>query len=115
MQLGKNPLFRSICQNTHAGSSQELGGVALQRCCLTAARALLLMDPNLEPCYISIYSASLQTQLYDSMAVDVGESNRDHTIVAACIVLPITTLIFISLRIWSRVLLTHSVGWDDCR
>lgn len=49
------------------------------------------------------------------MAVDVGESHRAHTIVTACVVLPVLTLVFIVLRIWSRLFVLHSLGWDDCK
>ena len=49
------------------------------------------------------------------MAVDIGDSSRAHTIVRACVVLPVLTFVFIVLRIWSRVFVLHSLGWDDCK
>lgn len=51
----------------------------------------------------------------DEMAVDVGESSRAHTVVAACIVLPVITLVFILLRLYSRIFIVRSLGWDDCK
>ena len=49
------------------------------------------------------------------MAVDVGESSRAHTVVAAAVVLPVITLIFILLRLYSRIFIVRSLGWDDCK
>ncbi len=49
------------------------------------------------------------------MAVIVGDSSRDHIIWATCIVLPILTIFLIALRIWLRVFVLHSLGWDDCK
>ena len=68
------------------------------------------------PFFISVRSIKWQGfQKAIEMAVDVGGNSRAHTIVTACIVIPIITLIFILLRMWSRLFLVHAgVGLDDC-
>ena len=48
------------------------------------------------------------------MPVDVGESSRAHVIVATCVVVPTLTTVFIALRLWIRVFVLRSLGWDDC-
>ena len=40
-------------------------------------------------------------------------SSRAHDIIIACVVGPIVSTIIVSIRIWTRVVVTHNLGWDD--
>ena len=57
--------------------------------------------PNVLPCELR-------------MTVEIGASSRDSIIVAACVVLPTISTIFILLRILLRIYVLRSLGWDDC-
>ena len=49
------------------------------------------------------------------MAINTNPSTLQHTIVVVCIVAPICSSLFAAIRVWTRVFIVHSVGWDDCR
>lgn len=40
-------------------------------------------------------------------------SSRAHDIIVACIVGPIVATIIVGIRVWTRVVVTHNLGWDD--
>ncbi|KAI9661548.1 MAG: hypothetical protein M1829_006239 [Trizodia sp. TS-e1964] len=40
---------------------------------------------------------------------------RDSTMIAVNLVCLILAVAFVSLRIFTRVMITHAIGWDDCR
>ena len=48
------------------------------------------------------------------MEVNHRDSNYAHAFVVTSIVAPVITVVFVSLRVWTRVFVTHSLGWDDC-
>lgn len=47
------------------------------------------------------------------MEVNHRDSGYARAFVVTSIVSPIFTLVFVSLRVWTRVLVTRSLGWDD--
>ena len=50
------------------------------------------------------------------MAVDTDPSTQQHAIVIVCIVAPTICTLFVAMRIWTRICVSHStIGWDDCR
>ena len=49
------------------------------------------------------------------MVVNSDPSSQQHAIVVIAIVSPIVSSLFMSLRVWTRAFITHSVGWDDCK
>lgn len=46
--------------------------------------------------------------------MNLHETSRAHAILVTCIVAPIVTSLFVLLRVWTRVYVVRSVGWDDC-
>jgi len=36
-----------------------------------------------------------------------------HNIVIACVIGPIIASIFVAIRVWTRTVVTHNIGWDD--
>ena len=49
------------------------------------------------------------------MVVDTDPSTQQHAIVVVCIVAPIICTLFVAMRIWTRIFVSHSIiGWDDC-
>ena len=50
------------------------------------------------------------------MAIDIDPSTQQHAIVVVCIVAPTICTLFVAMRIWTRIFVSHSViGWDDCK
>ena len=49
------------------------------------------------------------------MVINTDPSTQQQTIVIVCIVSPVVSSLFVAIRIWTRTLVTHSVGWDDCK
>ena len=49
------------------------------------------------------------------MVVNTNPSTQQHTIVVVCIAAPIFSTLFTAIRIWTRIFITHSPGWDDCK
>lgn len=49
------------------------------------------------------------------MAIDTDPSTQQHAIVIVSIVAPIVTTLFVAIRLWTRTIVTHSVGYDDCK
>lgn len=39
--------------------------------------------------------------------------SRAHDIIVACIIGPIVSTIIVGIRVWTRVFVTHNLGWDD--
>ena len=39
--------------------------------------------------------------------------SRAGAINIACITFPMITSVFVVMRIWTRVMITHNLGWDD--
>lgn len=39
--------------------------------------------------------------------------SRAHDIIIACIVGPIVATIIVGIRVWTRIAVTHNLGWDD--
>ena len=49
------------------------------------------------------------------MVVDTDPSTQQHAIVVVCIVAPTICTLFVAMRIWTRIFVSHSIiGWDDC-
>lgn len=50
------------------------------------------------------------------MVVDTDPSTQQHAIVVVCIVAPTICTLFVAMRIWTRIFVSHSIiGWDDCK
>ena len=50
------------------------------------------------------------------MAIDTDPSTQQHAIVVVCIVAPTICTLFVAMRIWTRIFVSHSIiGWDDCK
>ena len=50
------------------------------------------------------------------MVVNTDPSNQQHAIVVVCIVAPTICTLFVAMRIWTRIFVSHSIiGCDDCR
>lgn len=49
------------------------------------------------------------------MVINTDPSSQQHAIVIVCIVSPIVTSLFVAIRIWTRIFVTTSMGWDDCK
>ena len=49
------------------------------------------------------------------MVINTNPSTQQHTIVLVCIVAPIFSTLFAAIRIWTRIFIVHSIGWDDCK
>ena len=49
------------------------------------------------------------------MVINTDPSSQQHAIVIVCIVSPIVTSLFVAIRIWTRIFVTNSIGWDDCK
>ena len=49
------------------------------------------------------------------MVVNADPSTEQHTIVIVCIVSSIASTISVLIRLWTNILVTHSVGWNDCK
>ena len=56
-----------------------------------------------------------QDKFSQAMVINTDPSTQQHTIVVVCIVAPICSSLFTVIRVWTRVFIVHSVGWDDCR
>ena len=39
--------------------------------------------------------------------------SRAHEIIVTCIVCPVVAAIFVSIRVWTRIVVTRNLGWDD--
>ena len=49
------------------------------------------------------------------MVVNTDPSTQQHAIVVVCIVAPIICTLFVAMRIWTRIFVSHSIiNWDDC-
>ena len=49
------------------------------------------------------------------MVVNTNPSTQQHTIVVVCIAAPIFSTLFTTIRVWTRIFITDSIGWDDCK
>ena len=49
------------------------------------------------------------------MVINTNPSTQQHTIVVVCIAAPVFSSLFAAIRIWTRMFITHSIGWDDCK
>lgn len=49
------------------------------------------------------------------MFINTNPSTQQHTIVVVSIVAPIFAGLFTAIRVWTRIFITHSIGWDDCK
>lgn len=47
------------------------------------------------------------------MVINTNPSTQQHTIVVVCIVAPVFSSLFTAIRVWTRIFILHSVGWDD--
>ena len=51
-----------------------------------------------------------------TMVVNTDPSNQQHAIVVVCIVAPTICTLFVAMRIWTRIFVSHSIiGRDDCK
>ena len=48
------------------------------------------------------------------MELNHRDTSRAHAIVVTSIAAPIIAFLFVLLRVWTRVFVSRSVGWDDC-
>ena len=48
------------------------------------------------------------------MVVNTDPSSQQHAIVVTAIVCPIISGLFVLIRMWTRTLITRTVGWNDC-
>ena len=50
------------------------------------------------------------------MVVNTDPSTQQYAIVVVCIVAPTICTLFVAMRIWTRIFVSHSmIGWDDCK
>lgn len=67
-----------------------------------------------------VFSSFLGTLVWytshlSTMVVNTDPSTQQHAIVVVCIVAPIICTLFVAMRIWTRIFVSHSIiGWDDC-
>ena len=60
-------------------------------------------------------SLSRYTPQPSTMVVNTDPSTQQHAIVVVCIVAPIICTLFVAMRIWTRIFVSHSIiGGDDC-
>lgn len=49
------------------------------------------------------------------MAVKTDESSHARVVITACMVVPVTSLVFLALRLWTKIFVSRAVGRDDCK
>ena len=49
------------------------------------------------------------------MVLGVNSPSQQPAIVATCIVSPIISSFFVTVRLWTRASITRNLSWDDCR
>ena len=50
-----------------------------------------------------------------AMVINANPSTQQHTIVLVCIVAPVFSSLFAAIRVWTRIFILRSIGWDDCK
>ena len=62
---------------------------------------------------LSIYQPLLLC--HTRMAINTDSSSRQYAVLLTCIITPIVSSLFVAVRIWTRVFISGSLGWDDRR
>ena len=60
------------------------------------------------------FATRRKTAFAFDMAINQDPSSQQLAIVATCVVSPIISCLFVTIRLWTRIFVTHTIGWDDC-
>lgn len=65
--------------------------------------------------FLAFWDSLAETVSSSMMVVNADPSTEQHTIVVVCIISSIASSISVVIRLWTRIFVTHSVAWNDCK